>query len=110
MKYQAMKYKCNLHIVSEEHTTKTCGRCGCINNFIGSSSGNYTLSGVRNMSIGASTMGSLTTGSDNISFGVLSQRATTTGSDNIGIGTSSPMSKPAAAPAADTTEIGRAHV
>lgn len=37
MKYQANKYKCNLHIVSEEHTTKTCGRCGCINNFIGSS-------------------------------------------------------------------------
>jgi len=35
MKYQAEKYRCNLHIVSEAYTTKTCGNCGCINNFVG---------------------------------------------------------------------------
>jgi len=37
MKYQAIKYGCDLKIVTEEYTTKTCGRCGCINNFIGCS-------------------------------------------------------------------------
>ena len=37
MKYQSIKYGCDLKIVTEEYTTKTCGRCGCINNFIGSS-------------------------------------------------------------------------
>jgi len=37
MKYQSIKYGCDLKIVTEECTTKTCGRCGCINNFIGSS-------------------------------------------------------------------------
>ena len=37
MKYQAIKYGCDLKIVTEEYTTKTCGKCGCINNFIGSS-------------------------------------------------------------------------
>lgn len=37
MKYQAIKYNCDLKIVTEEYTTKTCGKCGCINNFIGSS-------------------------------------------------------------------------
>ncbi len=37
MKFQAIKYGCDLKIVTEEYTTKTCGRCGCINNFIGSS-------------------------------------------------------------------------
>ena len=37
MKHQAIKYNCDLKIVTEEYTTKTCGKCGCINNFIGSS-------------------------------------------------------------------------
>ena len=35
MKFQAIKYGCDLKIVTEEYTTKTCGKCGCINNFIG---------------------------------------------------------------------------
>ena len=37
MIHQAIKYNCDLKIVTEEYTTKTCGKCGCINNFIGSS-------------------------------------------------------------------------
>ena len=37
MKHQSLKYGCNLKIVGEEYTTKTCGNCGNLNNFIGMS-------------------------------------------------------------------------
>ena len=37
MKYQSKKYGCNLKIVGEEYTTKTCGNCGNLNNFVGMS-------------------------------------------------------------------------
>jgi len=37
MIYQSKKYNCQLIIVDESYTTKTCGCCGMINNFIGNS-------------------------------------------------------------------------
>ena len=37
MIYQSNKYNCQLIIVDESYTTKTCGCCGMINNFIGNS-------------------------------------------------------------------------
>jgi len=37
MIYQSKKYNCELIIVDESYTTKTCGCCGMINNFIGNS-------------------------------------------------------------------------
>ena len=37
MLYQSKKYNCQVKIVEEDYTTKTCGNCGCINNFIGKS-------------------------------------------------------------------------
>lgn len=35
--HQGKKYNSNIHIVTEEYTTKTCGKCGNLNHFIGSS-------------------------------------------------------------------------
>ena len=37
MKYQAEKYGCNVSIVEEHHTTKTCGNCGIMNHYVGNS-------------------------------------------------------------------------
>jgi len=37
LKHNSKKYNCNLNITTEEYTTKTCGACGNINNFIGAS-------------------------------------------------------------------------
>ena len=37
MLYQSKKYNCQVKIVEEDYTTKTCGNCGCINNFVGNS-------------------------------------------------------------------------
>ena len=37
MIYQGKKYGCQVIIVDESYTTKTCGSCGTINNFIGNS-------------------------------------------------------------------------
>ena len=37
MLYQSKKYNCQVKIVEENYTTKTCGNCGCINNFVGNS-------------------------------------------------------------------------
>ena len=37
LKYKCVEYQRNLHIVSEEYTSKTCGNCGTINDSLGSS-------------------------------------------------------------------------
>lgn len=37
LKYQGSKYKSKVHVVTEEYTTKTCGKCGNMNHFVGSS-------------------------------------------------------------------------
>ena len=37
MTYQGEKYGCNVCIVEEDYTTKTCGNCGYMNNFVGNS-------------------------------------------------------------------------
>jgi IS605 OrfB family transposase len=37
MLYQGKKFGCNVRIVEEDYTTKTCGNCGNINNFVGNS-------------------------------------------------------------------------
>jgi putative transposase len=37
LKYQCLKWQRKLHIVNESYTSKTCGRCGNINNELGSS-------------------------------------------------------------------------
>lgn len=35
--YQGKKYKCDVKIVEENYTTKTCGNCGNLNHFVGNS-------------------------------------------------------------------------
>jgi putative transposase len=35
--YQGTKYGCDVRIIDEYYTTKTCGNCGNINNFVGNS-------------------------------------------------------------------------
>ena len=37
MIYQGKKYGCDVKIVDEHYTTKTCGNCGCMNHFVGNS-------------------------------------------------------------------------
>jgi putative transposase len=37
MLYQGTKYGCDVRIIDEYYTTKTCGNCGNINNFVGNS-------------------------------------------------------------------------
>ena len=37
MIYQGKKYNCDVRIVEEDYTTKTCGNCGYMNHFVGNS-------------------------------------------------------------------------
>jgi len=37
MKYQGIKHGCNVSIVEEHYTTKTCGNCGIMNHYVGNS-------------------------------------------------------------------------
>lgn len=57
-----------------------------LNNFLGVSSGNFTLSGTHNNAYGGSTLHALTTGSRNQAFGTNALKATTTGTDNVAVG------------------------
>jgi len=59
---------------------------GSNNFFIGSSSGNYTLTGARNFGLGNSTLSSLTTGQWNYMWGYEAGKLLTTGSGNVGNG------------------------
>jgi trimeric autotransporter adhesin len=54
--------------------------------FMGSSAGNFTLSGLFNIGIGSSALFSLSTGTNNVMLGHTAGGAITTGHHNIGIG------------------------
>lgn len=59
---------------------------GTSNTFVGSSSGNFTLSGTSNCGFGATTLSALTSGSANNALGVTTLQAVTSGASNNAFG------------------------
>ena len=62
---------------------------GSLNTFVGSASGNFTLTGARNVGLGNTSLTSLTTGSDNFGCGYTALQFTTTGNTNVAVGSTS---------------------
>lgn len=59
---------------------------GTDNTFVGASSGNFTLTGVKNVSVGPLVLPSVSSGSNNIGIGREALAAVTTSTANIGVG------------------------
>lgn len=62
---------------------------GSENTFVGSGAGNFTLTGIDNVTLGNGALAALTSGSDNVAIGRLSANHLDAGVDNVAIGAGS---------------------